>query len=471
MLLRQKFIYGLHVFVFFSLCPIPVFAQEHLDLPQAINYALSQNKELVRTAFSIDSGQLHEADATTEFQPNISPDVMLSSSEDQTLLQYGPRISKKLSWGTTLSMGAGVVTDLTRGADYGAVRFEIEQPIFRYFGTAINLEAVRLSSSGLKAARRKYESQKADLVLEVVKSYETLLRLKQQVRADQDSLKRNDALHRVTKAKEGFGKTNRVDTLRVELLVGQARLRLEADQEQLASSQRDFAELLAFPPDTEFELQSTPLIELQIPDPEAAVKIALKNRLDYAQVLNDYEDTLRSVNVAKRGLMPDVRMSASYDSFATIPTSVGDSSSDQQLWFLRLWIPTDFNLARERITIGQALVTQRTALQSIEMMERTIARQVLQQIQIYQRAQAEVKFAERNLALAEARAKLAKQLFALGRGDNFAVTDAEVAFLAAESALLSAQADAAVTSYQMTRTIGTIIEVPDALKPAQEHRP
>ena len=445
----------------------PALAQEGIDLPQAINYALSQNKELVRTALTVDLGQLREAHASVEFDTNIRPDVMTSFSGGQDFLRYGPRISKKLEGGTVLNMSAGVVTDFTQGNVHnrGSMRFQIEQPIFRNLGSLIHREPLLQAASGVKTARRKYELRKADLVLEVVKTYENILRLQQQVRADQASFKRNHALYRVTKAKEGLGKTTRVDTLRVELLRGQAKVRLEASQERLAWAQKDFAELLGFPPDKVFDLQASPVLELQLLQPSDAVKTALANRLDYAQVFQDHHDAVRAVHIADRMLLPDVRVTASYDDFATSPTSFGAIPLDRKLWFFGLSSPTDFNLGRERIALDQARVSQRSALQAIEIIERTIARQALQQTEVYRRAQADLGFAKQNFALTEARMKLAKQRFTIGRGDNFTVTDAETAFLEAERVLLAAQADASIAGYELTRTLGTIVEVPEELKP------
>ncbi|MEK6691174.1 MAG: hypothetical protein AABY78_07740 [Nitrospirota bacterium] len=50
----------------FFLAPITVLAQEQIDLPQAINYSLTQNKELKRAALSIDFGSLSVTGAKAE---------------------------------------------------------------------------------------------------------------------------------------------------------------------------------------------------------------------------------------------------------------------------------------------------------------------------------------------------------------------------------------------------------------------
>jgi outer membrane protein TolC len=274
----------------------------------------------------------------------------------------------------------------------------------------------------------------------------------------------------VTKAKEGIGKTTRIDTLRVELLRGQALTRLEADRERLASTQRNFAELLGFSPETMFELQPSPLFEIELPLPESALTTALDNRLDYAQAIQDYDGAERAVQIARWRLLPDVRVTASYDGFATVPTTFGAIPVNQHLFFLGVSSPIDFNVTRERIAVDQAMIAEQSALQAIEILKQSIARQVLQQLQAYRRAKTELNYANQNLELAAARAKLAKLQFELGRIDNFAVTDAEVAFLEAQSQLFTAQSEASIESYQLAHVLGTIVETPQDLKPgASDH--
>jgi outer membrane protein TolC len=56
----------------------------------------------------------------------------------------------------------------------------------------------------------------------------------------------------------------------------------------------------------------------------------------------------------------------------------------------------------------------------------------------------------------------------MGRGDNFAVTDAEQQFQQAETAWLAAQTEATLAGYKLLRLLGTLIEHPDELKPVAE---
>lgn len=440
---------------------------EPLDLPQAINLALKQNRSLARSALLVDAGRLHQDSASTEFRTNVSPDVMVTSSEDQTFVRYGPRITRKFSAGTMLSVSAGVVNSSGDGTtdNRGSVRVEVEQPLFRKFGTLAQQEALQMAGSGTLTARRAYEIQRSDLVLDVVKNYEAVVRLEQQVRADEKAVQRIDAMQLTTRALGGLASGSGADALRTEFMLGEARLALDGDREQLAAYQRLLAELLGLPPDTELSLVPVPMLELAVGAADEAVAIALKNRLELAQAQQNYVDATRNVTIAERALMPDIRLRASYDDFATSTTSVGAIPLDRQVWFLSLYSPTDFNRSRERIAVAQAHVGEQSAAIAVETIEHSITREVLQRFHAHHQALARVRLATRNLALAEGRTTLARQRFSLDHSGDAAVADAESALLAAKLSGLAARADVSITAYELSRAMGTIVESPDELKP------
>jgi outer membrane protein len=448
----------------------PALAQERLDLPQAIAYAVSQNKDLVRARLAIDSGRLLSEQADNEFRPNFMPEFSSSVAGDgERMSRLAGRVTQRLTWGTELSASLGAVTASGDSGARGSVRLELQQPIFRNFGAEVANEPRLQALSGLAGARRSYESQKADLVLQVVQTYETILRLLQELAADREALQRHEALYRVTKAKEGLGRNTAVDTLRVELLRGQALVRIEAGEERLAAARRDFAVLLGFALERRFELVPGPALELELPAPAEAVNVALANRLDYAQAVQDYEDAVRAARLAGRRLMPDLRLTVSYDENPSTLTSSGTVPFGQPLWFVGISTPLDFNLGRERLAAERARVTQTSASEAIEALKLSIARQVMQQLQAYERAKTEVSIASQNVGLAASRAKLARTLFDLGRGDSFSVTDADVAFFQAQSQLFSARSESTIAAYRVARVVGKIVEAPEELK-ARRHR-
>jgi outer membrane protein TolC len=445
--------------------PGSVYGAEKIDLEQAINLALKQNQNLLLSVFSTQSASYGISAANAEFRLSARPVANLDTNDrGEVSSRYGLNVSKKLHIGTVVSSSlvSQDLGDLTGRQEN--FRIGIEQPLFRNSGYLVNEEPLVQANQNLLSAMRRLELQKIDLTVEVVRSYENILRLKEQLRADEKSHERASALYLRTKAMEALGRSTRVDTLRVELQRGQALSRLEAGKERLSSAQATFSELLGFKPGTRFELIPTRLLEVDLPPIEEAIRVSFKNRLEFAQVLQDAEDSERGLKIAEKRLWPDIRLVARYDQTNTDDSL--DLELDQNQWFVGLSADTDFNLAVERASLGQARVGDASSNQLIQVQKLSIARELQQSILLYRRSHAELKILVRNLEHAAARLTLAQRLFDIGRGDNFSVTDAEEAFIQAESQLLFSQSNASISGYELLRAMGILTEVPNRLKPA-----
>ncbi len=441
-------------------------ADQQLDLQQALNYALQQNRTLALSALDQRSAQLAISGAESEFAISVRPEVSLNAaSENRDASVYGINVSKRTRIGTELSARLLSEDVLDESGHQERVLVELQQPLFRFAGRLINEDAVVRASNNLRTTRRRYELQKIDLIVEVVRSYENILRLDRQLRADGKALERADTLYRSTRAKEALGRASRIDTLRVELQRGQALSRLENDRERLASAERDFAELLGFAPEEGFTLQPTKLLEVELPPLRDAVEIAFANRLEYAQALQDSLDAERDVRIANKQLQPDVRLVARYQRSSDSTRLGSGFDLSEESWFVGFTGDTDINRVRERNLVKQSQVGLASADQVVRVLELRIARELQQQVLAYRRAHAELKILERNRKHAAARLQLARRLFEIGRSDNFSVTDAEDSFLQAEGDLLFGRAQASISGYELLRSMGTLTETPADLRP------
>jgi outer membrane protein TolC len=439
-----------------------------LSVTDAIETALRRNHDLARAALATAGGEIGVAGAKSEFAPSLLPRGGVNASSSADTWSYGLAVAKKLPQGTVIRISGDArrtSTDDDIVVERVESAVEIRQPLFRNFGTLVQRENVRLADSRLRQTHRDFELQKQDLVLDVIDTYDTLIRLQRQLEADASFRERAEQLYKLTGIRERQGRASRVATLRAELQKGQADARLANTQERLFSTRRRFAELLGYDPETDFVLASAPALNLDVPEIPEAVRIALENRLDYAQVLQDLTDRERAEDIAQRVRLPELSVVSRYTRFGE-----GDSLSDavdldEDDWFVGITTDTDYNLARNRSTIGRARVNVQSAEQTLRIFEVSIARQVQQQVAAYQRAQVEKTIAARNLELAENRAELARRLFKVGRGDHFAVTDAEDAFVEARNQWLNAESEASLSGYRVLRVLGTLVETPDGLKP------
>lgn len=448
-----------------------VAAAESLTVESAIEAALRRNHDLVRAGLAARRGEVGVAEARSAFSTAWLPIGNIDTSSEADTWTTGAQASRRMPWGTVVRAGgqAGRVdSDDDGAADRVSGILEVRQPIFRNFGTLVQWEGVRLADSRLRQARREYELQKQDLVLEVVETFSTLIRLQRETEADEDSRDRADRLYQLTRIRERQGRASRVATLRAELQSGQADSRLANTRERLYSTQRRFAELLGYPPETEFPLSPPPVLTLDLPATEEAVAIALENRLDYAQVLQDLQDRIRAVAIAERVVWPDLSLTARYTRFGEGDSMDEAASLDEDGWFIGVTAGSEYIPMRNRSTIAAARLDRLGAEETIRVVELSIARQVQQRIAAYQRAQTELGIARRNFSLAESRAQLARRLFEMGRGDHFSVTDAEDAYVQAQNQWFNAESEASLSGYRLMRVLGTLLEPPEVLKPTSQ---
>jgi outer membrane protein TolC len=457
------------VFLFCLYVSVRAPAAQPLDLEAAIDLALRQNASLKIAALNCDSRRIALDSAHTAFAVKLSPGAGWRKSDDTEQRQLGLAASRKTSWGTTLELSGESQQRLFQDAsDYhrDSVRVRLSQPLLQQFGPLMNREPIVAAEQAALRAERELELRKADIVLQVVETYEQLFLLQQQESFDQVRLRRLERMRRLTAAKEKQGRAGRVDVLRVELQYGEAESRLNQTRERLTAIRAELAELLGLPASADLEAVRAAWPDIEMPDAAQAVAVAMERRLDFAQVLADCEDAARGVKIARRNLLPDIRWITELERYGEGDTASRAQDLDRDAWLVALTLNTADVLRRdERIALRQAVLNEKTARVTAASSKRALERQVQQAVAAYARAKAELPLAERNCALAEARMRVAQRMFEIGRGDGFSVSDAEEALLQAQNRLLAAQSEAVITAYRLLRALGMLLETPEHLKP------
>jgi outer membrane protein len=341
--------------------------------------------------------------------------------------------------------------------------------LFRNADTVTNESVEHAAQSAALTARRRFAQLRQNLVINVVNSYTELFRLQQQVKVDELALLHATELVRLTSAYELVGRSKRLDTLRAQFDHDQAEATLDADRQRLTSAQADFAELLGYPPTSVFITQPAGWADYSGLDLDSAIHVALTNRLDYAQALQDYTDSTNNLAVANNQLLPEIDLTVGYQRYSQSPLPGSSIPAGGGLFVGVSGSATDEPQAQA--VVRKSLADRGAALDTIHIVEAQIAREVQQSISGYQQARTENSIAERAAHGADARLRLAQELFHLGRADSFAVSDAEQAYVVAESALLNANAAVTRAGYQLSATLGTLLTAPPDVKPAVPDTP
>ncbi|MHB8425220.1 MAG: TolC family protein [Gammaproteobacteria bacterium] len=443
-----------------------------LTLAHAINLALVQNRELIEAGTLLETSQADLDMANAEFDIQIQPEFTEQRVGGSEIKSYGVTISKKLATGGQINLTA------TRGDTLlpngflivqPSFSLSLQQPLFKNAGSKVALNPVNVAKSALIDAKRKYAEAREDLVLRVVNAYVQLHELEQQVKLDKINVRQMTELSQITREYILVGRAKTLDALRTDFQLDETRAHLTADQQRLSSAQAGLAELLGMPSNSTFETATVAWPDYETLDPEQAVKVAFANRLNYAQAVQGYDDTVRALDVARNQTLPGINLTLGYQRYSSSPLP-GNVISAGGGPYVSLSGDIGANYASEKAAVRKADAQREAALEQVEIVMEQITTEVQQNLYAYQEARTEYTIAKRAAADAEARLQLAQELFHMGRADSFAVTDASTALISAQSASLNADMEVVLAGYKLSQSLGTLLSPPDELKPKSQGR-
>lgn len=442
-------------------------APQTVSLEDAISMAMAGNRALASLELELNGRVLSAESARYRFAYNLYPVAGASAGDSIDQLRYGVAASKELPVGTELKAEIRAEqTDYHSGdaTRSGIAEVQIVQPLFRDFGRLVNREDIERADSSIMAGQRVLELRKSDVIVQVVETYQGLLRLQRLIADEVHTIERYDRLYRLTRAREKQGRATQVDRLRVELLKGQAEARKAASEEEFRSLQAEFSDLLGAPAESVFLPAETDDLRITLPARDEAVRTALSNRLDYAQALHDRRDAQRGVRIAVKQVQPGVSLVGRYEKFGEADNWNDAWAFNEDGWSVGLATDSDFLLRDERLGVRRAALDEQSAVLRIEEVDALIRRQIDQALSACRQTESEQTLAQRNLEIASQRANLAQRLYDKGRVDSTSTTDAEIELLEARTKLLDTRAEAVIAGYRLLRMMGMLVESPPELK-------
>lgn len=433
-------------------------------LEDAIAQALEHNRDLVKGALDLQGVRIAEQQAReTARGIQVVPEGTGGAGPNGGDWRTGLRVEATGPYGTRLA--AAVAVRQIEVEDGPAlrreeIRVEVSQPLFRRFGPLVQNAPVVAANENLAAARRAWERDRSALVVRVVELYEELIFLRRQIESDTSFAARMDRLWMLADAREQQGRASRTEVLRMDLQRGESAARLATEQSQLAIQFQEFANLLGLPLDSVFRLTPPPLLNLEVAEADRALAVALAERPDYAQALQEIDAGERNLRLARRNLLPDLRLGARQTVFGEGADWSDAGRLDQDDWYIGLAADMDLNLRGARLDVARAGVEAESRRQVAEIVRLRLAVEVQAALAAYRRTRAELELAARNQELAANRAELARALFEAGRAAADSVSDAEADWIRAELATLGARRDASVTAYRLLHVLGTLVPAP-----------
>lgn len=436
--------------------PVAVFTLE-----DAIGFALRHNRDLLLQALDVEGASLYvERQKANVLDFSLVPEGSWRTGSEGDGGAFGASASAVLPSGARVRFGGtaeGIDNDGAEPWRRGEVAVKVEQPLFQGFGSLVRDEPVELANDALRAAARSLARARSALALSVVEAFEDLLYLAAQIRADEAFAARMERLGALAEAQERQGRTSRTEVLRMDLQRGEAVARLEQERTELDIRRQSFADLVGLAADASFELvESDELVLGEIP-PEKALAVALKERPDYAQALDDIRISAREARLARRELLPDIRFVGKAGRQSEGRSWSDAGALDEDLW--QAGLEADINLDRRqaRLAVASADLRGEAAERSAEIARHRLALEVSEALMAYRRSRAEEALAERNAEVAAGRAELARVLFAAKKTSADAVSDAEGDCIARELDCCSMRREAAVAAYRVLHVLGTLL--------------
>jgi hypothetical protein len=397
-----------------------------LPLDDAIARALEHNRDLVKGALDVQGSRL-AADRARETARGLrivpAGGAETGSDGDDWNAGLGAEATGSTARASPSPAAARqIAVDGAATTRREEVRTEIEQPLLRNFGPLSRTNPSWPPTKPCWPRGRAWERDRSALVVSVVELYEDLIYLRRQIEATKPSPPAWSASLPWPVPARRRARAARTEVLRMDC---SARGRHAPRNRARAAGVRfqESADRLGLPLDTAFRRRRR-VAEPRRDRRERALAVALAERPDYAQALQDVETADRQLRLARRtccrpapGRPPDHYGEGEEWSDA--------GRLDQDDWFVGYRRRRELESARRAPRRGPRRRGCRGRRQVAEIVRNRLAVEVNAALSAYRRTRAEVELAARNRELAANRAELARELFAAGRATADSASDAE----------------------------------------------
>ncbi len=310
-------------------------------------------------------------------------------------------------------------------------RIGFSQPLDAFYG-------YNNISSSLKRARLDYERsskslkrEELNLIYSVSSAYYNLLSLQKGMEIAAMNLDKQTEAYDISKKKYEAELIREVETLQMEVDLAEAQNSYDMSILGLNAAKNSFKQLLGLELDAEINLKSELNYEIVAVDPEKAVQLALKNRLEIREREINIELQRLTLKQQKAQGLPKASLEAYYERIGVNRQNVdySYSSSFNNSWYdlrqrpsnfgvgLNLSIPIiDWGRNRAQVRSAEARLMQTEMSKTNE--ERQIETEVRNLVANVQSALARLQLLEKNLVVAQRSFDITLQRFSEGDIDT-----------------------------------------------------
>ena len=273
-----------------------------LTLEESIEIAKEKSYSMLRLGEDLKIAEYNLKSATSRLKTNINMTISapqysetIESWKDTTGTTYYYPI-KNLSYSSTLTSNQPLATDgnifipnslssadnLTNNFRSSHLRSRIgfEQPLNSFYAYNAIQSTLKRAELDYERSNKQFKREELNLIYQVSNAYYNLLSLQESMEIAALDLERQQDAYEISKNKYAAGLIREVDALQMEIDLAEAQNNYDIAILNEVSSKNSFKELLGLDLNDSISLSSELDYQIVIIDPEKAVELALKNRLE-----------------------------------------------------------------------------------------------------------------------------------------------------------------------------------------------
>ncbi len=440
-----------HILFTLFIFPVLVFGQSQsgvLDLEDCIHLALQNNYNF--NLASIDK-KIAEKNYLQSYS-NILPEVQFSYSGSK--YERGPSSYLGNEYiGENPALPS--TYEVTTGHSYYA-EVQASQTIFDGGRWYLN---IKKSQYDKKSSDYMYLSSRQEVIVTVRQYYMDLLKQQELLKVKEQAVERSRQQLERVKSMYEIGSVAQVDVYRSEVNLGNDRIQLLNQQNNVRQARESLNIAIGREPETGLEIKKDIKFEKQVGDLNEIVSKAVSNNPDIRSQQFVAKSSKYGVRIAQSAFLPNLSAFTYYQRRVPQFKGLYEQFDREYSWAVGLSISWNlFNGFSDYLGVQKAHLNKKYANQKLEFDKLNLKSRVSNLYNNLKALNEIIDINETNLTSAQEDYRLAEERYRLGSGTLLDLRDAQVNLVTAEQILVAARYDAYITYAELQQAMGNLVD-------------
>ena len=365
----------------------------------------------------------------------------------------------------TASASAEGTLDRNAGSTFGAgtnLSGTFRQPLLRGAGYEASHESLTQADRDVVYAVRDFARFREQFLLDVTRRFYDILSQKTVLRNTEERHAAVEYQVRRARALFDIGRQDKIEVLRAENDLLRVQNDLVNARDSLNLSVDEFKVFLGLPTSVKFEVADEEPRFLKVDVAlDSAVAAALANRFDLANAREQLEDVERALRIAKRNLLPDLSLQATYAASSPSSTDLLGQAYRSQSNSLGLFLELPLQRTLERNAFRSAQISLERERRAFEEFRDGIVVEVRETLRRLRQAAVGLEIQENIIRVEQKRYEKAFIDFEAGRIGNRDLLEAQQSLTDAKNDRVRRVVEYELARINLERAMGTLDVEPD----------